>query len=158
VETVQGSGRRRYGVWGCMPLSLYNMVDCPALFHFTITLIRGFLYEASKVLSPDMRLVYPLISCLKSVKGGKAAGSTRDCINGQHSSCTMSEPCTPCDFNISRTSLSAHVLDQTPCVSCETTETRTSCGIFEEGVGPYCWSTVTLGAIVPCSNCCSLST
>jgi len=60
-----------------------------------------------------------------SIKGGKSAGSRRDCDQFQGAFCTVDEPCTPCDDP-----------DAEACASCSSNGGG-YCS-FQPGIGPYC--------------------
>lgn len=89
----------------------------------------------------------PLTACVKSAKGGKPIGSTRDCMSGQGSECTYSQPCTPCSAggcSACSTSVSAF----------QSGSANTGACYFVEGVGPYCLNPIT-GVVAACTTCCS---
>jgi hypothetical protein len=92
-----------------------------------------------------------------STKGGKTAGSDRDCAQGQGPFCTWQAPCTPCDAG--------------GCKRCSNTEFGNCRFVASEDVGPYCafpLSAAELAAgvgrrlpdgsrvkVKPCEKCCS---
>mmetsp|Transcript_6659 Transcript_6659/g.14572 ORF Transcript_6659/g.14572 Transcript_6659/m.14572 type:complete len:234 (-) Transcript_6659:2316-3017(-) len=71
----------------------------------------------------------------------------RDCQGGQRPSCTMDEPCTPCErsrlleFGASR------------CRTCST-DFLGNCN-FIPGVGPYCFESHGYKHVVACTQCCT---
>ena len=78
-------------------------------------------------------------SCIESTKGGKLAGSTRDCQAGQSEYCTLGQPCTPCSSG--------------GCRSCSLEGTPEDCH-FDETYGPYCDFGSSIG-VAKCITCCS---
>lgn len=80
-------------------------------------------------------------ACVDSTKGGKPAGSVRDCVAGQGGECTRSQPCTPCGSHT----------QEGACVPCAASLTRGAC-FFTPDVGPYCRYADGVRA---CETCCS---
>ena len=76
--------------------------------------------------------------CVASVKGGKPAGSERDCRNSQGVFCTQDEPCTPCTAG--------------GCTACPADTPSAGQCYFTAGLGPYC---LVDGTAVACTKCCS---
>jgi hypothetical protein len=89
------------------------------------------------------------VDCLASGKGGKAAGSARDCALGQGPDCSLAQPCTPCAASVDARGLD---LSSTPCVACSDSNVG-DCG-FLEGIGPYCDDGT--GVVAACTRCCAL--
>ncbi len=78
------------------------------------------------------------LSCVRSGKGGKLPGTTRDCKAGQGDWCSQADPCTPCAYG--------------GCQACSASNVG-ECS-FLPGVGPYCLDPIT-GVSGPCTQCCT---
>ena len=72
----------------------------------------------------------------------------RNCIGGQGSSCTMQQPCYPCE----RETLSGWG-SIARCRTCSS-EASKECD-FIPGKGPYCFDKVGSKRVVPCKTCCT---
>ena len=92
----------------------------------------------------------PLTACIASTKGGKPAGSTRDCLANQGPFCTAAQPCTPCSLG-GCTPCALQSVDYTA-GSAETGD----CG-FLPAVGPYCAYNSSAGSVSvsACTRCCT---
>ena len=91
--------------------------------------------------------------CSTNTKHEQFISPTRDCHTNQRSTCSLSEPCTPCE--ISRR-------DEFPstwsrCQSCSIRNNFGDCN-FRDGVGPYCWKNGDLVEVIPCEICCTDNT
>jgi hypothetical protein len=97
------------------------------------------------------RQVIERLDCYACTKGGKEAGSARDCGDGQGSFCTKSQPCTPCpDLDVMNADSSA--------IACRTcTYTAADECHFSAKLGPYCTVVGSDGekSIEPCDRCCT---
>jgi hypothetical protein len=77
----------------------------------------------------------------------------RDCQFGQHGTCSLDEPCTPCEISrFSEFHNSPHGWSR--CQSCSLANKYGKC-YFVEGVGPYCWKDSYSRDVVPCRKCCT---
>jgi hypothetical protein len=72
---------------------------------------------------------------------------TRDCHGGFSGTCSLREPCTPCDRD------SLHLWGAGRCRTC-TAQFRGDCN-FVPGVGPYCRESPDSKVVVPCTRCCT---
>ena len=112
-----------------------------ALLVSAVAVCTQFAYVFSAGLSSTARAASPpaLASCLASTKGGKPAGSWRDCGPSVGPLCSLAQPCTPCN----ETGLAL------PCATCASPFAG-ACN-FLEGFGPYC---AFAGGVAPCEKCC----
>jgi hypothetical protein len=85
----------------------------------------------------------------------------RDCQGGQKSSCSLSDPCTPCEisrFNEfsdkKNLQIYPHARGWTRCQTCALSNKYGACN-FKDGIGPYCWKNAVSFEVVPCERCCT---
>jgi len=97
--------------------------------------------------APQLPARVTLLACVASGKGGKAAGSARDCARGQGAECSRQQPCTPCAA--AADALGGAVA---ACVACSDGVVG-DCG-FLAGIGPYC--DFGRGDVRACERCCTL--
>lgn len=76
--------------------------------------------------------------------------ATRDCSNAKRATCSLSEPCTPCDISRRDEFLSTW----SRCQSCSIQNNFGDCN-FQAGKGPYCWKNGDLLEVIPCEICCT---
>ena len=159
----------RIGRWGSRSLAWRVRLISPS--HLTLPLPLPLppplpLSLAAQVVRQD---------CVASTKGGKVAGSWRDCKSGQGGRCTAAEPCTPCNdaplfangtaFGSTCVYPNNHRDSICHCALCTAPIEGSSgnCG-FHAAAGPFCTSTGLAAApvdlsgnalAVPCVRCCS---
>ena len=105
-------------------------------------------YVLRAALSAPLRPAgFVALECLASGKGGKPAGSARDCAQGQGPDCSLQQPCTPCGASADARGLAA-----APCEACSDAVVG-DCG-FLPGIGPYC--DFGGGDVRACERCCAL--
>ena len=119
-----------------------------ALLALLVVLQYAYLLRAATS-APQLPARVALLECIASGKGGKAAGSRRDCSRGQGADCSRQQPCTPC-----AAAAGARGSDGAPaCVACSDSVVG-DCG-FLAGIGPYC--DFGGGDVRACERCCALS-
>ena len=98
--------------------------------------------------SPKTNLCYSSTST--NTKYEQYISAARDCQANQRFTCSLSEPCTPCE--ISRRD--EFPSTWTRCQSCSIRNNFGDCN-FQEGQGPYCWKDGDMVEVVPCEICCT---
>ena len=89
-------------------------------------------------------------STAAAAKYEKYISATRDCQGAKRSTCSLSEPCTPCE--ISRRNEFSSTWSR--CQSCSIRNNFGDCN-FRDGVGPYCWKNGDMLEVIPCEICCT---
>lgn len=93
-------------------------------------------------------------SCRASSKGGKEAGSLRDCTTGQAQWCSPREPCTPCDYPLGTTIING-IIYQNDCQICNEETNPGLCSSLIENQGfPQTCQNQGSDAIESCIRCC----
>jgi hypothetical protein len=84
--------------------------------------------------------------------------ASRDCQKAKGKSCSLTEPCTPCEisrFNEFHNSQRGW----SRCQACALSNRYGDCsfvdGSFVDGIGPFCWKDAVSLEVVPCQRCCS---
>ena len=91
-------------------------------------------------------------ACMFSTKGGKVYGGSRDCREGQGTTCSKEFPCTPCDSTFPHLLRSGLYIVEESCTPCSVSF-QGECG-FQEDFGPYCNIS---NQVKPCERCCTPS-
>tara|TARA_B110000208_G_scaffold181254_1_gene231790 strand:- start:161 stop:733 length:573 start_codon:yes stop_codon:yes gene_type:complete len=161
---------RAYWALGFAQLGLASAFDFSFASHPSST-------STSTSTSTSLSLAAQVVrqDCVASTKGGKVAGSWRDCKSGQGGRCTAAEPCTPCNdaplfangtaFGSTCVYPNNHRDSICHCALCTAPIEGSSgnCG-FHAAAGPFCTSTGLAAApvdlsgnalAVPCVRCCS---
>jgi len=76
--------------------------------------------------------------------------ATRDCQGAKRYTCSLSEPCTPCEISRRDEFLSTW----SRCQACSIRNNWGDCN-FQDGQGPYCWKDGDMVEVVPCKICCT---
>jgi hypothetical protein len=119
-------------------------VRCLFLLVAIVLVSTQFAFVLRAALKPAPDQGFERADCVASVKGGKRAGSSRDCGAGQGPACTRAEPCTPCvvSGDCAECQAGAGGIDRAAC-------------FFEEGFGPYCAFGFEPQDVRACTRCCS---
>ena len=89
-------------------------------------------------------------STAATVKYEQYISATRDCYDAKRFTCSLSEPCTPCELSRRDEFFSTW----TRCQSCSIRNNFGDCN-FRDDKGPYCWKDGDLLEVVPCEICCT---
>lgn len=100
---------------------------------------------------PDTQAI--LRVCRSSRKGGKPENSLRDCASGESGFCSLTQPCTPCDYPLSSITLN-DITYLTDCQVCNSISNPGICLANGKSRGsPTCYTKNT-SEVEPCSRCC----
>jgi len=119
--------------------SKFNVSD-PAAIHFNT-------YNSSEVCVDDAGATCEFQGL--AVERFLEDAPNRDCDSARGDRCSLSQPCTPCEYS-AKSEFGAR---WSRCATC-TAEHNGDCN-FVPGVGPYCYKGVDTREVVPCVTCCT---